>query len=266
MESQTESPLPTVSGPPSLQGINILLVNPNSTEYMTKDCLKAIAPNLPPNVTVHGFTAPRPSPTAIESQTDAILSSEACLRAIKPIAHNYDAFLVACFRAHPLIAVLKEEFIQPVLGIMEAAMYAARILGERMGILCMSARSGLVHGRAVSAYGFSEYFVGCEAVQLGVLELESRPKEEVHEVISNAMNRLVRDKGADCILLGCAGMAEMRSICEAVVEETGVRVLDGVGLGVQFLTGLIRERLGTAKSGFYMDASIDRAKRGQDWL
>lgn len=145
-------------------------------------------------------------------------------------------------------------------------MYAARMLGERMGTLCISARSVLDHERAVSAYGFSEFSVGCESIQLGVLELESRPKEEVHAFISAAIGRLIRDKGADCILLGCAGMAEMRSTCEAVVEGTGVRVLDGVGLGIQFLIGLVRERLGTAKCGIYMDASVDREKRGQSWL
>ncbi|KAJ5632736.1 hypothetical protein N7490_009075 [Penicillium lividum] len=230
------------------------------------NCLKAIEPTLPPHVTVHGFTAPQPAPTAIESQTDAVLSTAACIRAIKPIAMDYDAFLVACFRDHPLIRVLKEEFPQPVLGIMEAAMYAARMLGDKMGIVCTSDRSMMTHSSTVSAYGFSNYFSGCESAKLGVLELDSKPKNEVHANLAQKISRLVEEKGADCVLLGCAGMAEMRTVCENAVEGTGVRVLDGVTIGVQFLAGLVTENLLTAKSGVYRDSGADRLKRNQDWL
>lgn len=258
--------LPSVSGSSTSRVINILLVNPNSSEYMTKDCLTALAPGLPSDVIVHGFTAPYPAPTAIESQTDAVLSTEACIRAIKPIADNYDAFLVACFRAHPLIGVLKEEFSQPALGIMEAAMYAARMLGDKMGIICTSERSAATHGRIVSEYGFSRYFAGCEAAKMGVLELDSKPRTEVNTILTQTINRLVHEKGADCVLLGCAGMAEMRATCETSVEGTGARVLDGVGLGVQFLVGLVREGLRTSKNGIFRDSSVDRVKRMQDWL
>lgn len=258
--------LPRVSGSSSSRSINILLVNPNSSEYMTKDCLTALLPSLPSDVIVHGFTAPYPAPTAIESQTDAVLSTEACIRAIKPIAENYDAFLVACFRAHPLIGVLKEEFSQPVLGIMEAAMYAARMLGGNMGIICTSERSAATHGRTVLEYGFSNYYAGCEAANLGVLELDSGPRAEVHAVITQKINRLIHERGADCVLLGCAGMAEMQAICAASVEGSGARVLDGVGLGVQFLIGLVREGLRTSKNGIFKDSSLDRMKRMQDWL
>ncbi|RAO64742.1 uncharacterized protein BHQ10_000754 [Talaromyces amestolkiae] len=258
--------LPQVSGSSGFRLINILLVNPNSSEYMTKNCLTALGPSLPSDVIVHGFTAPYPAPTAIESQTDAVLSTEACIRAIKPIGDKYDAFLVACFRAHPLISVLKEEFSQPVLGIMEAAMYAARMLGANMGIICTSERSATAHGRTVSEYGFSDYFAGCEAAKLGVLELDSQPRAEVHAVITQKLNRLVHERGADCVLLGCAGMAEMRAICEATVEGSGARVLDGVGLGTQILIGLVREGLRTSKNGIFKDSSLDRVKRMQDWL
>lgn len=258
--------LPSVSGLSDSRPINILLVNPNSSEYMTKDCLAALEPSLPSDVTVHGFTAPHPAPTAIESQTDAMLSTEACIRALKPIGDKYDAFLVACFRDHPLIGVLREEYVQPALGIMEAGMYAARMLGGSMGIICTSERSAAVHGRTVSQYGFSDYFAGCEAAKLGVLELDSNPKAEVHAILTQRINRLVQDKGADCVLLGCAGMAEMRAICAASVQGSGARVLDGVGLGIQFLIGLVREGMKTSKNGVFRDSAVDRRKRMQDWL
>ncbi|KAJ5657512.1 uncharacterized protein N7484_001161 [Penicillium longicatenatum] len=259
--------LPNVSGLPRDGRINVLLINPNSTEHMTMACLNAIRPSLSPDVTVHGFTAPHPAPSAIESQTDAVLSTADCIRAISDIdVGGYDAFLVACFRDHPLISALKEEYPHPVLGIMEAAMYAARMLGGKMGIICTSDRSVMAHSRTVSAYGFSDYFAGCESAQLGVLELDSKPKEDVYANIIQKLRRLVDDKKADCVLLGCAGMAEMRKACEDALLETEVRVLDGVTIGVQFLVGLVRENLQTAKSGVYRWSWQDRHKRRQGWF
>ena len=74
--------------------INILLINPNNTTSMTTNCINIVQPTLPPDVTVHPFTAPHPAPTAIESQVDAILSSAASFRALLPLQteHNYDIF------------------------------------------------------------------------------------------------------------------------------------------------------------------------------
>lgn len=146
-------------------------------------------------------------------------------------------------------------------------MYAARMLGDKMGIICTSDRSVMAHSRTVSAYGFSDYFVGCESTKLGVLELDSKPKEEVKANLAEKLRRLVEDKGADCVLLGCAGMTEFRDNCkEASLKGTGAVILDGVTIGVQFLVGLVREDLVTAKSGAYRSSAIDRLKRNQSWL
>ena len=93
--------------------------------------------------------------------------------------NSYDAFLVACFSAHPLINALREEVKGPVIGIMEASLYAARMLGGRLGIINTGARSQLMAEDAIRSYGLEEYSVGVESTGYGVLELETRPKEEV---------------------------------------------------------------------------------------
>ena len=164
--------------------------------------------------------------------------------------------------------MLREELEGPVIGIMEASLYAARMLGGRVGIVATSRRSKTMHEDAVRKYGLKGYFAGCESTGLAVLELETKPKEEVWRLMEAAATALVRGKGADCIALGCAGMTEMREKVEEVVmaKEGSVRVLDGVKLGVQFLSGLIREGLGTAKGGLYGSSGQGRKARGQDWL
>lgn len=146
---------------------------------------------------------------------------------------------------------------------MESALYTARILGGRMGIVATGPRSKITGEDAIQSYGLDKFSVGSESTGLGVLELETKPRAEVLERVGEAAKRLV-DKGADTILLGCAGMTDMKMRCEEVVG-VGIGVLDGVVLGVQFLIGLVRADLSTAKSGMYMSAELARVSRGQHW-
>ncbi len=228
----------------------------------------SISGKIPPGVTVYGFTAPLPAPSAIEGKADAVLSTAACLRAIVPIKHHYDAFLVACFSDHPLIAALKEEVEGPVIGIMEASLYAARLCGTKLGIITTSERSEILHQKSIVDYGFGSYSAGCVASRISVLGLESLPRDEVFASVTKAAKELVEVRGADCICaLDVAGMTGMKEACEEAVntKERQVMVIDGVGTGIQFLIALVRESLGTAKCGAYRSAEAARSARGQDW-
>lgn len=260
LASRDEDELPSVVGRSERQ-VKILLINPNSTKSMTDRCLESIADTLPTNVIVYGFTPSRPAPTAIESQTDAIMSTAACAKAILPIAAKYDAFLVACFSKHPLIAALREEVMQPVIGIMEASLYASRMCGSKFGILSTGIRSTYLHETTVkSAYGLGAFSVGPEAAKLGVLELESLPEHVVEERLSTAAKKL-QARGADCIALGCAGMTDLQEVCQNAVgmHDRMAMVIDGVAIGVHFLVGLVRENLGTAKGTLYNTISGHKA-------
>lgn len=264
----SESPiLPSVTGS-STKAINILLINPNGTSSMTEACLRSMEPTLPPHCTVTGFTTPHPTPSAIEGHLDGVLSAAAAIRAVAPIASHYDAFLVACFSAHPLVNALREEVSGPVIGIMEAALYSARMLGGRLGIVATGMRSKIMHEDAIRYYGLDGYSVGCETTNLGVLELERLPRDKVLGLVGDAARRLVQEKGADCIALGCAGMTEMKIRCEEVVEakDATAQVIDGVAVGVQILIGLVREGHVTAKGGIFRSAQEGRKARGQEWL
>ncbi|KAJ4387906.1 hypothetical protein N0V93_008509 [Gnomoniopsis smithogilvyi] len=218
--AMASSNLPSVVGT-STRPISILLINPNSTASMTQACLRSIAATLPPHVTVHGFTAPPTAPSAIEGRADAVLSAADCFRALQPIVATaqppFEAFLVACFSAHPLIPMLREEYAQPTIGIMEAALYASRMCGDKLSVLTTGQRSQFLHQDSINTtYGLGDFSVGCEAADVSVLELETKPKEEVYAGLVGAARRLV-ERGADCICLGCAGMTEMQEVCQKTV-------------------------------------------------
>ena len=125
-----------------------------------------------------------------------------------------------------------------------------------------------MHEDAIRYYGLEGFSVGCESTNLGVLELETAPREKVLGLISEAARTLVEEKGADCITLGRAGMTEMKIRCEEALgaKDATAQVIDGVGVGVQILIGLVRGGHRTTKGGIFRSAAEGRRARGQDWL
>lgn len=227
-----------------------------------------ITHTLPPNVEVRGFTVPEPAPTAIESQVDNVLSSAAAFRAIVELQSKEpsDAMLVACYSDHHLIRMLKEEFDVPVIGIMEASLFAAKTLGSRIGIVATAGRSAIAHWDSVRRYGFADSCAGIRACELGVLDLERLPREQVLGRIADVARELVEVDGADVLTLGCAGMTDMKEAVEDAVDGMGVQVVDGVVAGVHHLIGIVNMGGKTAKRGVHRSSAVARHRRGQEYL
>ncbi|KAF9880819.1 carbon-nitrogen hydrolase [Colletotrichum karsti] len=246
--------------------IRVLLINPNSTRAMTDACVSMVESQLPSDVIVTGFTAPRPAPSAIEGSFDNVMSAAAAARAVLPLAATHDAVLVACYSDHALIRMLREELPrQPVIGIMEASLFAARTLGGRFGLIAVSERSRVLHEDSIHHYGFSTSCAGVISCKLGVLDLHEKSQDEVMGIMASVGKRLVEEKGADTLLLGCAGMTPLKGAVEAAVGDE-VQVIDGVLAGVHHLVGMVRMGGATAKRGVYKSSAAGRKARGQDWI
>jgi len=91
--------------------------------------------------------------------------------------------------------------------------------------------------------------------------------------MGHASKTLVEKKGADCVLLGCAGMTDMVRACEKAVTaemngggeaERRVNIIDGVEVGVHFLVALVRAKLRTSNIGVYRSADESRKARQGD--
>ncbi|OJJ50649.1 hypothetical protein ASPZODRAFT_148117 [Penicilliopsis zonata CBS 506.65] len=252
-----------------IKKIRVLLCNPNTTQSMTDACVQSVQASLPADVEVHGLTASAPAPTAVEGHFDAVMSAASAVRAILPLADRYDAFLVACYSDHPLIRMLREEVDQPVVGIMEASLIAARTLGNRFGVVAVSARSRVMHEDAIRHYGLTSFFVGVGSCDIGVLDLACHNDttntgiKVVESIVADVAASLV-DQGADTLTLGCAGMTTLKTAVEKRVGPK-VQVVDGVVAGVHHLVGLVRMGCKTAKAGMYMSSRAKRIARGQEY-
>lgn len=244
----------------------ILLLNPNNTEQMTLSCLQMAQRHLAPDITLYGYTAPKPSPAVIECHVDGVLSAAAAFRDVLKYAEHVDAILVACFSDHPLVNCLREEFDIPVCGIFEAGLYTARLIGGRFGVVTTVYRSSIRHGDAIRSFGLDGFCAGLLSTNLKVGELHSKPRDEVLKLMSSVSRKLVEEKEADVLVLGCAGMADMQEAVMLAVKEKGVPVIDGVVAGVNILTGLLRSNLKTSSRGLFSSSADSRLSRNQNYI
>ena len=141
---------------------------------------------------------------------------------------------------------------------------AARTLGARFGIVATSNRSKIMHGDAVRHYGMDGFCSGIESCNIGVLDLERKPRQQILGIMQEVAKMLVA-KGAEVLTLGCAGMTDMKAAVEEAVGED-VQVIDGVVAGVHHLVGLVRLGGRTAKCGMYASSAKGRKLRGQGYI
>ncbi|KAJ9637697.1 hypothetical protein H2201_006790 [Coniosporium apollinis] len=238
---------------------SILIINPNSTQSMTK-ALEPLVDELGFKDTAYTFFTAPSGPTSINNEDDAAESAEHCLPHLKPLLDNHDGFLVACYSQHPLVPQLKNEPVvkdgrKPVTGIFEASVATSLQLiapNTTFGIVSTGkVWEAILSDAVVELLGTGENgskrFAGVETTGLNATELHDTSAEEVRRRMKDAVRRLLGEAKVGAICLGCAGMAGMNEMVrEACVEELGkeegdrVGIVDGVQAGVAWLEGAIR--------------------------
>lgn len=212
-------------------GPAIIVINPNSTEAVTRGIDAAMAPlRIEGGPPIECLTLGE-GPPGIESQSDADSVIAPLCRAIRARDNTAAAFVVACF-SDPGLHSAREATRKPVLGIAESGVLTALTLGHRFGVIAILAKSVPRHLRYIAAMGVTERLAGDLPIGLGVVELadENRALTRMIEVGT----RLRDEKGADVIVMGCAGMARLRDRLQAalgipIVEPTQAAVAMAIG-------------------------------------
>ncbi|BEJ16952.1 hypothetical protein CspHIS471_0603530 [Cutaneotrichosporon sp. HIS471] len=230
----------------------LLVINPNATEAFTE----SIRNTLNADVELDFYTAPAAhAPPCIEGVTDMILSATACLVELRAHVDKWDGFVVACFSGHPLVQALRELSTAPVVSILEASLLMGSSLGSRVGILTTSPRWEPLLERDIAAMGLSKKnSAGIVSSGLAVLDLEELPRSSVIKVLCTAAADVLQDRrGADVIILGCAGMVGLET---AIADscQLGLVVLDPVRCGLELCLSLMRMGAKTSKVGIYAPA------------
>jgi len=224
--------------------MRIKVINPNTTASMTEKigaCARAAARGGTQIVAVN----PAMGPASIESHYDEALAVPGLLQEVAAGERDgVDGYLIACFGDPGLLAA-RELARGPVLGIAQAAMHAASLVGTRFSVVTTLARTMGQAWHLAESYGMKRFCANVRACEIPVLALE-QPGSQARERIVQECRIALAEDGSDCIVLGCAGMADL---CQHISQLLGVPVVDGVAAGVQLVESLVNLRLQTSKHG-----------------
>jgi allantoin racemase len=220
----------------------ILIVNPNTTASMTRSIDAAARAVAASGTEIVAVTSPM-GPASIEGFYDEAFAVPGLIQALLN-APDADAGIIACFDDTGLDAARSAARF-PVVGICEAALVTAGQIAKRIAVVTTLPRSIVPLQELVRRYGFAERAV-VTACDVAVLDLE-KPGSGAEEKLKAEIARAL-DRGAEAIVLGCAGMADLAL---KLSQEFGVPVVDGVAAAVKQAEALAALKLTTSRRGSY---------------
>ncbi len=220
--------------------MKILLINPNSDPDMTRDIENAARVYAQGTFETVCQATPG-SPRFIETYADQAAAAPGMIKIIGDNQDGFDAFIIAC-HSDPNLDLMKETSVKPVVGIGEASMKLATMLGHKFAVISTASHSIPNKEALVEKYHLDRQLASVRAPE----------KEWLDRGIENAFRKTARaaiaEDGAEVIVLGCAGLA---SLAGRLQERLGVPVLDGIACALIIASGLVRAGLSTSKARRY---------------
>jgi Asp/Glu/hydantoin racemase len=193
----------------------ILVINPNSSDHMTRQINSAIDPlRFVGGPKIECLTLAE-GPIGIETDIDVKAVIEPLCQWVRSQEKYASAFVNACF-SDPGLTEIRAITRRPAFGIAESALVTALAYGRRVGILSILKASVKRHTRLIDRLGISSRIVGDLAINLGVDEL--RNSDRTFQVLHRRATQLRNEYEADVLILGCAGLSQHRSRLESILE------------------------------------------------
>ena len=203
----------------------LYVINPNSSGTVTRGIDAAMDPLRRAGIPIRCLTL-QAGPSGIESQLQADLVIAPLIElALKQ--EKAAGFVIACF-GDPGAHALRDATHLPVVGIQEASVSQALILGQRIGVISILSASIPRHYRSLGAMGVLDRIAGDRALELTVSELAD--EERCLEKMIETGLELKQQDGANVLIMGCAGMAKYRQLLENAVGLPVVEPCQAAGV------------------------------------
>ena len=213
---------------------SILVINPNSTDAVTRAIDEACEPlRIPGGPAIECVTLEE-GPPGVETQQHVDGVVDPLVRLVARREREHAAFVIACY-SDPGIHSVREATKKPVLGIAECGILTALTLGQKFGVIAILRQSIARHLRYIGALGVADRLATELPAGLGVTELADAKKTFGRLV---EVGTALRDAhGADVVVLGCAGMARYR---KPLQDAIGIPVVEPTQAAVAMAIGRVR--------------------------
>ena len=229
----------------------ILVVNCNTDEAMTS-AIAAIARDAARGDTRIVGIGPSWGPRSAEGYLESFATAVATIDAVLAYEHPFDAVVMAGYGEHGREG-MRQAVRQPVVDITEASAYVACLVGHRFGVVTTvsSAIAGIED--SLRSAGVHDRCAGIVASDVAVSHIADEPDSTRSALLRAA--RAVVARGADVVVLGCAGFAGLDDELERAL---GLPVIDGVASAVALAESLVSLGKRTSTAGPYAPADATK--------
>jgi allantoin racemase len=236
--------------------MRIKIINPNTTASFTERCLiagRAVAAAGTQLSAAH----PSKGTPSVECHVDETIATLGIVEQVRMgQAQGIDGYVIACFGDTGLEAA-REVATGPVVGMTEAALYAAALIAPVFSIVTLPARTRIFAERVLWHAGLERRCPKVRTIDVTVLDCDDEASVIMEPFVAEARRAIEEDR-AEAIVLGCAGL---QPLVEPLSQTLGVPVVEGVAAAVKLAEALVALRLSTSKRGAWgypPPASISR--------
>jgi len=225
--------------------MRILILNPNTTQGITDRLMRAAQAVAASGTALVSMTAPRGFPyiaTRAEAQIGGAIALEMLARQHKHV----DAAVIAAF-GDPGLFAARELFDIPVVGMAEAAMLTACMLGRRFAIVTFAQALGPWYQECVESHGLTGRLAGIHMLD-GAFASVADVQDEKEELLVKLANAAVHESEADVVILAGAPLAGLAS---KVKHRIPVPVVDQMAAAVKQAEVLAALRVRKAAAGTF---------------
>jgi Asp/Glu/hydantoin racemase len=212
--------------------MRLLVINPNISPSVTALIEAEARRSAPPGTGFTFLTAPF-GVAYIETRFEALIGASAVAQLAAEHWPGHDAVIVAAF-GDPGVAALKEVMPVPVVGLTEAALASACLLGQRFSIIAISQRIQAWYRDVVQANGLSGRLSSIRALDRRLSSPGSVQSEHAQALLT-LCHQAAREDGAEVLILAGAPLA---GLARSLEGRLPVPVVDGVSSAVQMALAL----------------------------
>ena len=201
--------------------MKILLINPNTSQHVTERMRANAQQAVGEAAIIHAFTA-QSGPAIISSRSENAIALAEMLRLAATHHEGHDVLMLGVSIDTGLQA-LREMLDIPVVGMAEAALLTASMLGGKIGCLTLGAAMVPVYEELTASYGLDSRVSKWRAVEVPNAFKVTDADPEVEQALIRASKQLVQQDGSDVIVLCGAVLA---GYARQVATVVGVPVVD----------------------------------------
>jgi allantoin racemase len=225
--------------------MRILMLNPNTTVAVTERLVTVGARVASAGTEIVPLTATRGVPY-IATRAEAQIGGAIALEMLAEHHRSVDVAIIAAF-GDPGLLGARELFDIPVVGMAEAAMLAACMLGRRFAIVTFARALGPWYQDCVDMHGLSGRCAGIRMLD-GAFRAITDVQDEKEALLVDLALRTLDETDADTLIFGGAPLA---GFAERVRERIPVPVVDQVQAAVKMAETLVALRPRKATRGTF---------------